>query len=436
MYFSANILARTMVFTRQCGRDDVFEILKDVSGFELRLSQMNTELRGKVSDITYSEDDIETAQMATCIDDIAACHSTKSCVDRSSQTDIVMEKDSTKDEEIKANTQEKHSFKPMTIVKEKNSLICSLNKKIFELDTRAKDYVRNIKELQMQLSMNCEEKIALEADITKFRERISKKDVETANLETKANNLEKGVKDLASKFSKKCIEKNVLERDFMKYKDFSNDVISERDNIIAKLSSSTKKLEELEAQFSRKASELMSVEKDFKKYKINSITITRQKDVQVTNLLKEKTKNENMLVELDRKLKRHREIYSLLSNTIVDMAVMYDDTSGKLVEALKNTFKSSEMSGINVLCRFQEFEKEFVGLSREENIFTPRLIIRKDIFKHETDLVPNLLEAADTQFSIPSKKSGRSCDPQVIWTDEKNLQDGRSANLKRKYAER
>merc|ERR1712025_1275542 len=117
------------------------------------------------------------------------------------------------------------------------------------------------------------------------------------------------------------------------------------------------------------------------------ITITRQKDVQVTNLLKEKSKNENMLVELDRKLKRHREIYSLLSNSIVDMAVMYDDTIGKLVEALKNTFQSSEMSGINVLCRFQELEKEFLGLSRQENNFTPRLSIRKDILKHETVLV-------------------------------------------------
>jgi len=431
MYFSANILARTMVFTRQCGRDDVFEILKDVSGFELRLSQMNTELRGKVSDITYSEDDIETAQMATCIDDIAACHSTKSCVDRSSQTDIVMEKDSTKDEEIKANTQEKHSFKPMKIVKEKDSLICSLNKNIFELDTRARDYLRNIKELQMQLSVNCKEKIALEADITKYRERISDKDVETANLENKAKNLEKGVKDLATKFSKKCIEKNVLERDFKKYKDFSNDIITERDKIIAKKSSSTKKLEELEAQFSRKSSELLSLEQNFKKYKIDSITNTRQKDVKIANLLKQKTKNENMLVELDRKLKRHLEIYNLLRNSIVDMAVMYDDTSGKLVEALQNTFQSSEKSGINVVRRFQELETEFVGHSRQENIFTPRLSIRKDIFKHENVLAPNLLERADTRFS-----SGRSCDPQVIWTDEKNLQDGRSANLKRKYAER
>jgi len=437
MYFSANILARTMVFTRQCGRDDVLEILTDVSGLELRLAQMNTELRGKVSDMNYSEDDIQTARMATttCSDNPGSWH-TKSCVDRSTQTDMVIEKDSTKKEEIKVNTQEKHSFKPMKIVKEKDSLICSLNKKIFKLDTRARDYVRNIEELQMQLSMNYKEKIALEADITKYRERISDKDVETSNLESKAKNLEKGVKDLATKFSNKCIEKNVLERDFKKYKDFSNDIISERDNIIAKSSSSRKKLEELEAQFSRKSSELMSLEQNFKKYKIDSITITRQKDVKITNLLKQKIKNENMLVELDRKLKRHGEMYSLLRNYIVDMAVMYDDTSGKLEEALKNTFQSSEKSGVNVLCRFQELENEFVGLSRQENIFTPRLSIRKDVFKHETAHVPNLLEGADTQFSIPSKSSDRSCDPQVNWADETKLQDYMSANLKRKYADR
>jgi len=149
----------------------------------------------------------------------------------------------------------------------------------------APDDARRIEELQNQLTIKCKEKTALEADITKYKKRISDKDLETANLDTTVKNLEKGVKDLAAKFAKKCIEKNVLEQDFKKYK---------------------------------------------------------------------------------------------------------------------------------------------------ENIFTSRLSIRKDIFKQETSLVP---KGADTQFSIPSKSSGRSCDPQVNWTDE-TKQDGRSANLKRKYADR
>ena len=74
----------------------------------------------------------------------------------------------------------------------------------------APDDARRIEELQNQLTIKCKEKTALEADITKYKKRISDKDLETANLDTTVKNLEKGVKDLAAKFAKKCIISSFL----------------------------------------------------------------------------------------------------------------------------------------------------------------------------------------------------------------------------------
>merc|ERR1712098_446654 len=115
---------------------------------------------------------------------------------------------------------------------------------------------------------------------------------------------------------------------------------------------------------------------------------------------KNKADNKKTLVEMELKFERHRENLCLLKNSITGVADMYDDTDDKLLEAIKITSQSRKMAENNLVCRFQELEKEVSRVYPEKNIFIPKLSVKKDIFKQETVIAQNIVEDADTRLSI------------------------------------
>ena len=84
---------------------------------------------------------------------------------------------------------------------------------------------------------------------------------------------------------------------------------------------------------------------------------------------------------MNNKIKMHREFFCLMKDSITGLAAMQEDTSDKLIEAVENTSQASKVVEDDLVCRFQELEKVVARMSQVKKDATPKLSIKKDIFR-------------------------------------------------------
>ena len=163
-------------------------------------------------------------------------------------------------------------------------------------------------------------------------------------LDDKVQSLEKNVKELKVDLARKCCEKTDLEEDFKTHKDQTEKIILEKEKKILCLD---KELERTkgDAYICRtlKESKLIIVEETekFTKVKLN---------------------NQKVKAEMERKFERNHEILGLMKDSLTGIAAMHEDTSERLVEAVRNTAKASKIVINDVKSKFLEFENELENL--------------------------------------------------------------------------
>ena len=194
MKSSAHILARIIVYTPY-GKEEVFQVLKDVQGWENHLKKIKAQQNNKLNSCSKcsTKEDSSFKQKV---------------IDQSCQTDTVKDiNDASEANELEVNSQEKTSDISFwkRLVSGKDSEIYRLHQKIADLDSRATNGDNDVAELELQISKKCKEKSVLEKDFKKYRE--SKR-----ALDIRADNLEKGVKELGIQLSKKCDENSQLKK--------------------------------------------------------------------------------------------------------------------------------------------------------------------------------------------------------------------------------
>ena len=331
-----------------------------------------------------------------------------------------------------------------------------------------------IEEVMIKLNKKCREYSVLEADFHKYRETIgeliSEKDEKTAALDGKVKNLEKTVRELVAKLAKKCKEKNVLEKEFQNFKEYSYEVISKRDEKIEKMQSI---IEEQETELFKMFEEKSSLENDIESHKKesseiifdkNQIIVSLNAEVKVLheNILKvkevqRKNKNAsdglsvdrdvrdvNMNIEMENVKNGNEELSIKLSkrceeknlkakslkdhNSSTQNSNKDDEETVKLSKVQKHlgshkdnervSEKDHDEVNLDVKMRISaDLEEKF---SRKDDTSIPKISFRKDIFKHESSVVPNTSKDIEQQFNIP------------IITTERN--ERCTSSMKRKYA--
>jgi len=310
-----------------------------------------------------------------------------------------------------------------------SGIISEKDEKISELTSKSKNLNKEVERLKVELLKQCQETINIKIDFSKYKEHnieiLSEKDEKISNMDSKTNDLEEDVKELEVQFLNKWEEKTLVAQDFNKCKDCSNRNISDKDQKIANLDIKAMNLDidtmELHAKFS-------TLEQDFKilkKHSQEEITDKDQKienlEIKAKNLEKEKiflkkdikkykglsdaiiskykAQYDKTLADMNSKLMRHREILSLMKESVTDMAAMHEDTSDKLIEAVNNSSETSKVVGNDLVCRFLELEKVVGKFSQDKKDFIPKISIRKDIFRNDTF---DVSEKVDCQFDGPS----------------------------------
>jgi len=297
-----------------------------------------------------------------------------------------------------------------------------------------------IEEVMIKLNKKCREYSVFEADFHKYRETIgeliSEKDEKTAALDGKVKNLEKTVRELVAKLAKKCKEKNVLEKEFQNFKEYSYEVISKGDEKIEKMQSI---IEEQETELFKMFEEKSSLENDIESHKKESseiifdkkqIIVSLNAEVKVLheNILKVKEvqrKNKNasdgLSVEKNLKAKSLKDHNSSTQNSNKD-----DEETVKLSKVQKHlgshkdnervSEKDHDEVNLDVKMRISaDLEEKF---SRKDDTSIPKISFRKDIFKHESSVVPNTSKDIEQQFNIPIITRNERC----------------TSSMKRKYA--
>jgi len=327
-------------------------------------------------------------------------------------------------------------------------------RKITNFDTQDEDPYY-IEEVKIKLNKKCREYSVLEADFHKYREMIgvliSEKDEKTAALDGKVKNLEKTNRELVAKLAKKCKEKNVLEQEFQNFKEYSYEVITKRDEKIEKKQSI---VEELETEFFKMSKEKSSLEKDIESHKKKSSEIIFGKNQMIVSLNAEvKVLHENVakLKEVQRKFKNpsdglfvdrdvrdksmnigmenvkngNNELSIQLSRRFEEENVKaislkdHDSSTQILNKDVEETVQLSkvqqdfrnpndnesvsekDLDEVNLdadLLISADWEEKFSG---EVNSSIPKISFRKDIFKHESSVMPNTFKDTERQFSIP-----------------------------------
>jgi len=276
--------------------------------------------------------------------------------------------------------------------------------KIVTLALEAKNLRTDIEELKVQLSEKCKEIVIIEQDFKKYKDcrekEISVKDLEIKNLGIKVTKLDNDITELHSQFSK-------LQHDFKKYKKHTNEEISEKDQKIENLDIISKNLDK----------EKILLKKDLKKYKELTDEI----------ISKYKMKNENTLADMNDKMKRYREVFCLMKDSIAGMAAMHEDTSDKLMEAVNNSCQASKVVGKDLVCRFQELEKVVTSISQDKMDTFPILSVKKDIFKSETT---DAWQALNCQLERSSNDGAES-----VESLGETCGKEKTKNLKRKFSD-
>merc|ERR1719233_1899713 len=148
---------------------------------------------------------------------------------------------------------------------------------------------------------------------------------------------EKNVKELSVELAKKCEEKNNSDESFKTYKEQTEKVLKEKDT------------------------KILCLGKELERTKKDAYTIVEEME----KFTKLKVDNDKVKADMERKFERSREIFCLMKDSLAGMSAMHEDTSERLVEAVRNTAKASKIVINDVKRKFLEVEDEVENLWRD-----------------------------------------------------------------------
>jgi len=217
MYNSANLLARIIVFT-PFGKEEVFQVLKDVHGYELCLNQKNQKITALEDNFKKYKKDIN-----------------KKISDKDKKiTDL------NKNVELLKQRLRKYKETHKELISEKDKKVSDLKNKISNLSKEKNFMEENFKKYE-----SCSSKTIMEKDNEianlhdQFRnlfndveawnaqtldKMISEKDFEKAKLNAKASGLDKDEEKLMGQFYIKRNENDLRHKDLKKYKNLSDEI--------------------------------------------------------------------------------------------------------------------------------------------------------------------------------------------------------------------
>merc|ERR1712013_384873 len=88
--------------------------------------------------------------------------------------------------------------------------------------------------------------------------------------------------------------------------------------------------------------------------------------------------NEKVKAEMERKFERNHEILNFLKDSLTGIAEMHEDTSERLVEAVRNTAKASKIVIDDVKQKFLEFENEVENLLKDGKATSTETSVKKE----------------------------------------------------------
>jgi len=403
MYNSAHILARIMI-SNPFGKEEVFQVLKDVHGLQLRLEQKDKALKTMNSKFLQESSGKTNTQQSSVNPKTSDKANT---ADRSCQTNDTVQENvfsNSKIEDLKVNIQEKISDKVSKVVKGKDSEIHKLHKKIADQDIKAKGLVKDIVQLKIELSAKCKEKTVIKADLEKYKKKadelIFKKPQNCANSDIVVKELEKRVTELYVELTTKGKEKTLLEQDFKKYKEYSYEMSTEKDEKISalnvKIKNLRKDIEKLESELSEKSKKKRILEFDFKKYKEDRDEIISGKNKRITNLnaeLKDACKDvkelknykltcDELISEKELKIKNLisdvEKLRGQLSNQSKDKTILEEDFK-KYKEQSEKTISGKDNEISNLVLKAKK-------LSMDIEVFNEQLTrLEQDFISHKAD---------------------------------------------------
>merc|ERR1712013_618705 len=93
---------------------------------------------------------------------------------------------------------------------------------------------------------------------------------------------------------------------------------------------------------------------------------------------KVKLNNKKVKAEMERKFERNNEILGLMKDSLTGIAAMHEDTSERLVEAVRNTAKASKIVINDVKSKFLEFENEVENLWNDGKAALAETSVKKE----------------------------------------------------------
>jgi len=244
----------------------------------------------------------------------------------------------------------------------KDELIKSLTSKVEDLTTQCESLTSRVATLAKQvISPKVETsdeggsfKLNNSADLKYVLENLDEKESEIyrlhekiASLDRKARNLDDEVEDLKDQLFRKSKENLDLQHCFEKYKEVSRDNIGEKDKM------------------------LTCLERELERTKDDAGIIVDE----IEKFSRQKLSYEKTIGDMKIKFGRYKEIIYLLKDSLDGLVAMHEDTSDKLINAVKNTAHASQVVMNDVKEKLNGFEKE---LDSQEANFIDKLALNNN----------------------------------------------------------
>jgi len=333
MFNSANLLARIIVYT-PTGKEEAFQVLKDVHGYELCLDEKNKEFKKRITNL-----ETRVRNRDKNIQELSNQFS-KNCKER---TVLETEVKDLKKRDKELNEQLASKIKDEIVLNEdfkkykslSNETISEKDKKISKLLAKEKNlHISNV-ELEAELSEATKEQTSLQKDFKKYKkesnEKISEKNQKITELNLKIKDLYEDVE--------------LLKETQRKFKEASDELIFEKDMTISDLKNIAKNLDKVSNEVTKVSNEKNLLQDAFMKLKdCSSKTITEKDHVianldnEVRNLRKEVRASNAKFFDLDLNFSRHKELsMKVISEKDMEIANLNSKARGldKEVEKLK-----------------------------------------------------------------------------------------------------
>jgi len=303
----------------------------------------------------------------------------------------------------------------------------TLSKEVELLTTSNSEKSDKIQSLTEQVNMFTEDALKLKMADQAMAMKLSNvsKDIEIKSLNKKVAELNRQVAVLGEK--DQLFEKNV--------KELSAELAREKSNNDESFKTFQERTERAIAEKDKK---ILCLGKELERTKNDAYTIVEEME----KFTKLKLDNEKVKADMERKFETSREIFCLMKDSLAGMAAMQEDTSERLVEAVRNTAKASKIVINDVRRKFLEVENEVENLCKDVKDSTGTTLkkepegIWKSPILHKT-MAP---ENKNTEVHIKSEKVSDDGIIQNSYrasylSDFEKERGGSSKSLKRKFVE-